>query len=53
MTFAVVLERHGAYDFTRDLREQDGWDEHAAFMDALTAASSASADRSMTAGACC
>jgi hypothetical protein len=37
MTFAVVLERHGAYDFTRDLREQDGWDEHAAFMDALTA----------------
>jgi hypothetical protein len=37
MSFAVVLERHGAYDFTRGLREQDGWDEHAAFMDALTA----------------
>jgi uncharacterized protein YciI len=25
------------YDGTRERREQDGWDEHAAFMDALVA----------------
>jgi hypothetical protein len=37
MTFAVVQHRHGYYDFDRDLREQDGFAEHAAFMDALTA----------------
>jgi uncharacterized protein YciI len=35
MMFAVRLERGGPYDFSRDLREQDGWDEHARFMDAL------------------
>src|SRR3954451_20865718 len=33
--FAVVLEHGPAWDDTRGLREQDGWDEHAAFMDAL------------------
>jgi hypothetical protein len=33
--FAVTLERHGEWDFSRDLREQDGWDAHAAFMDTL------------------
>jgi uncharacterized protein YciI len=33
--FAVVLEHADAWDAARDLREQDGWDEHAAFMDAL------------------
>jgi len=37
-TFAVTLERHGAWDWTRGLRDQDGWDEHAAFMDVITAA---------------
>jgi hypothetical protein len=33
--FAVVLEHGAAWDDARALREQDGWDEHAAFMDAL------------------
>jgi uncharacterized protein YciI len=31
----VRLERGGPWDWSRDLREQDGWDEHARFMDAL------------------
>jgi hypothetical protein len=35
MLFAVRLERGSAWDWSRDLREQHGWDEHAAFMDAL------------------
>ena len=35
MFFAVRLERGGPWDWSRDLREQDGWDEHAQFMDAL------------------
>ena len=35
MFFAVRLEHAGPWDFTRGLREQAGWDEHAAFMDAL------------------
>ncbi len=29
------LERGDPWDWSRDLREQDGWDEHAAFMDGL------------------
>ena len=33
--FAVRLERAGPWDFSRGLREQEGWDEHAAFMDGL------------------
>jgi len=35
MFFAVRLERGGPWDPSRDLREQDGWDEHARFMDGL------------------
>ncbi len=35
MFFAVRLERGGPWDWSRDLREQDGWDEHARYMDAL------------------
>ena len=35
MFFAVRLERGGPWDWARDLREQDGWDEHARFMDSL------------------
>jgi uncharacterized protein YciI len=35
MFFAVRLRRGGPWDWSRDLREQDGWDEHAQFMDAL------------------
>jgi uncharacterized protein YciI len=35
MIFAVTLERGGPWDWSRGLREQDGFDEHADFMDAL------------------
>ena len=35
MFFAVRLERGGPWDWSQDLREQDGWDEHARFMDSL------------------
>jgi uncharacterized protein len=35
MMFAVRLERGEPWDWSRDLREQDGWDEHARFMDSL------------------
>ena len=33
--FAVRMVNGPAYDRMRDRREQDEWDEHAAFMDAL------------------
>jgi uncharacterized protein YciI len=33
--FLVTHVRGPAWDFTRRRREQPGWDEHAAFMDAL------------------
>jgi uncharacterized protein YciI len=33
--FAVRLGRGGPWEWSRDLREQQGWDEHARFMDAL------------------
>jgi len=33
--FAVTRERGPAWDPERPLREQDGWDQHAAFMDGL------------------
>jgi uncharacterized protein YciI len=33
--FAVRLERGGPWDWSRDLREQEGWTEHARFMDSL------------------
>jgi hypothetical protein len=35
MFFAVRLERGGPWDWSRGLREQDGWEEHARFMDSL------------------
>jgi uncharacterized protein YciI len=35
MFFAVRLERGGPWDWSRGLREQDGWEAHAAFMDSL------------------
>ena len=35
MFFAVRLERGGPWEWSRDLREQDGWEEHARFMDSL------------------
>ncbi len=34
-TFAVIEERFGAWDWSRDLRDQDGFADHAAVMDAL------------------
>jgi uncharacterized protein YciI len=33
--FAVRLEHGGPWDWSRGLREQEGWDEHARFMDSL------------------
>jgi uncharacterized protein YciI len=33
--YVVRLERGGPWDWSRDLREQAGWDEHARFMDGL------------------
>jgi uncharacterized protein YciI len=35
--YLVELANGPDYDASRDRREQDGWDEHAAFMDALGA----------------
>jgi uncharacterized protein YciI len=35
MFFAVRLERGGPWDWSRGLREQDGFEEHARFVDAL------------------
>lgn len=35
MMFAVRLERGGPWDWSRDLRQQDGWDAHAEFMESL------------------
>jgi uncharacterized protein YciI len=35
MFFAVRLQRGAPWDWSRDLREQDGWEEHARFMDSL------------------
>ena len=35
MFFAVRLERGGPWDWSRDLRDQDGWNEHARFMESL------------------
>jgi hypothetical protein len=33
--YAVRVERGGPWDWSRGLREQAGWDEHARFMDGL------------------
>ncbi len=33
--YVVRLQRGGPWDWSRDMREQDGWEEHAAFMDGL------------------
>jgi uncharacterized protein YciI len=34
-TFAVTLIHGTGWDEARPIRQQDGWDEHAAFMDGL------------------
>jgi uncharacterized protein YciI len=33
--YVLRLERGGPWDWSRGMREQEGWDEHAAFMDGL------------------
>lgn len=33
--FVVRLRRGGPWDWARDMRQQDGWDAHARFMDEL------------------
>jgi uncharacterized protein YciI len=33
--FVLRLERGGPWDWRCDMREQDGWDDHARFMDDL------------------
>jgi uncharacterized protein YciI len=33
--YIVRLARDGPWDWSRDMREQDGWDEHARFMNGL------------------
>jgi uncharacterized protein YciI len=33
--YVVRLERGGPWDWSRDMREQVGWDEHAQYMDGL------------------
>ena len=35
--YIVIRERGAAWDASRPMREQDGWDAHARFMDALAA----------------
>jgi uncharacterized protein YciI len=34
--FAVTQERFNQWDWSRDMREQDNWEAHAAFIDELT-----------------
>jgi uncharacterized protein len=34
-TFVVLRERGPGWDWSRDMRAQDGWDAHAAFMEQL------------------
>lgn len=33
--FVMIRERTAAWDWSRPMRRQDAWEEHAAFMDAL------------------
>src|SRR5262245_13692783 len=35
--WVVRVERGGPWDFSKDMRKQDGWDEHARYMDAIYA----------------
>jgi uncharacterized protein YciI len=37
-TYAVRLQRGGPWDWGKDMRDQDLWDEHARCMDELTGA---------------
>jgi uncharacterized protein YciI len=33
--YVIRVERGGPWDWSRDMREQAGWDDHAGFMDGL------------------
>jgi len=33
--WVVRVERGGPWDWSKDMREQDGWDGHAAYMDGI------------------
>ncbi len=33
--YIVRVERGGPWDWSREMREQDGWDDHARYMDGL------------------
>jgi hypothetical protein len=33
--WVVRVERGGPWDWSKDMREQEGWDAHAAYMDAI------------------
>jgi uncharacterized protein YciI len=33
--YVIRVHRGGPWDWSRDMREQDGWDEHARYMDGL------------------
>ena len=35
MLFALIRQAGAGFDWSRPLREQDGWDEHAEYIDAL------------------
>ena len=33
--YLIRVERGGPWDWSRDMRKQDGWDDHAAYMDGI------------------
>ena len=33
--YVIRVERGGPWDWSRDMREQDGWDDHASCMDGI------------------
>lgn len=33
--YLIRVERGGPWDWSRDMRDQDGWDGHAAYMDGI------------------
>ncbi len=33
--YVIRVERGGPWDWSRDMRLQDGWDDHAAYMDGI------------------
>jgi len=33
--WVIRVQRGGPWDFSKDMRQQDGWDDHAAYMDGI------------------